>query len=404
MPLANSTPREGESNYIPRRLIKIASPYMGEEIKQNILSILDSKQFVQGKFVARFEQSLSAYLHSKHVIAVNSGTAALHVAFESLKMARAEKGQEDGNTTSKVSPEVITTPLSFAATANSAIHAGCRPVFVDVEGETFNIDPSLIEERINENTLAIEPVDAYGLVANLERILEISRRRKVPVVEDAAESIGASYRGSKVGTISTMTCFSTYATKNLHTGEGGFISTEDDALAEYSRLIRNQGQLSRYNHVSLGYNYRMLEFCAAIGLDQVNKIDELNSRRRKNASFLRTSLEDLGCFSFQKVNDPEEHSWYMFSALLDEKTAGITRDKLVLLLRDRGIEADVAWPLPIHLQPYYRKKFGFKEGDFPIAESIAKRVFQVPVHPYLLAEDLEIIVETIKEILKDRAQ
>lgn len=292
--------------------------------------------------------------------------------------------------------EVITTTLSFTATANSIIHAGCTPAFVDVNQDTFNLDSSLIDSNIRENTIAIEPVDVYGLPAELDAVSKIADAHGLSVVEDAAEAIGATYQGKKLGTISDLTCFSTYATKNFHTGEGGFITTDDDTFAEYMRSFRNQGQASRYNQTTLGYNYRMLEISAAIGLRQIPLINQLNMRRRENALRLLESLQKIDRLQFQRVDNPSDHSWYMLSARLRE---GTDRDGFVHKLNDLGVEADISWPTPIHLQPYYRDRYGFKPGSFPVSEAICKSVFQVPIQPFLSTEQIDRIATVIKSLL-----
>jgi perosamine synthetase len=367
--------------------VRIAKPFNNEQIEQRVLSILRSGRLVQGKTVSEFERSLSEYIGCKNVVCVNSGTAALHLSFMALKT------KDPGKT------EVITTPFSFAATANAVIHAGCKPVFVDIDPKTFNIDSSLIQHKITDRTLALEPVDVYGLPADLGEIEAIATAKNLPVVEDAAEAIGANSNGKKVGTLSTLNCFSTYATKNLHTGEGGFITTENDHLADLLRLFRSQGQVSRYKQTVLGYNFRMLELCAAIGIEQLRILDELNQKRREHALYLKDKLQKIGSIDFQSVSDPKAHSWYLFTLTLDE-VAGMSRDDFVAKLHSRGIEADVAWPTPIHLQPYFRETFGYKKGDFPIAEALATRVFQLPVQPFLEREDLDRILNVVFEILR----
>jgi perosamine synthetase len=367
--------------------VKIASPFNSIRIENDVISVLRSRRLVQGKKVEEFERSLSEYIGCKNTICLNSGTAALHTAFLALKTQRAEKS------------EVITTPLSFAATANAVIHAGCKPVFVDIDEDTFNINPSLIEDKISERTLALEPVDVYGLPSDLREIRRIASSKKIPVVEDAAEAIGATYAGKKIGSFSTLSCFSTYATKNLHTAEGGFVTTDDDELARLIRLFRNQGQVSRYNQTVLGYNFRMIEICAAIGLEQLPILDDLNRRRRENAQYLIEKLMKIDSIGFQSVSDPKSHAWYMFALTLDESKASISRDSLVAKLKEKGVEADIAWPTPIHLQPYFSETFRFRRGDFPIAEKVCKKVFQLPIQPFLTRKDLNRIIEVVRECL-----
>ncbi len=371
-----------------RPKVKIAKPFNDEAIERSVLSILRSGMLVQGEFVKNFESQLSQYIGCKNVIAVNSGTAALQLGLHAAANAKRAK---------KV--EVITTPLSFAATANAAIANGLTPVFADVDPETFNIDPSNVEEKISAETVAIEPVDVYGLPADLKKLGEIAKKNGLTVIEDAAEAIGASFEGKKIGNVSDASCFSTYATKNLHTGEGGFVTTNNDSMAEEIRMGRNQGQASRYNQKTMGYNFRMLEICAAIGLEQLKYLDSLNEKRRQNAATLSDGLEEVECLSFQRVDDAANHAWYMFAVILNEEQAGLSRDKLVQRLRDEGIEADVSWPTPIHLQPYYRQTFGFKEGDYPISEMICKTVFQLPIQPFLSEEEVHRVVSTLKNTL-----
>jgi len=371
-----------------RPKVKIAKPFNNEAIERAVITILRSGMLVQGEFVKQFESRISEYIGCKHTMAVNSGTAALQLGLHAVTDSRKSSNGE-----------VITTPLSFAATANSAIANGLTPIFADVDPETFNIDPSNIKEKISENTVALEPVDVYGLPADLQEIKHIASKNKIKVVEDAAETIGASYKGKKIGNFSDVSCFSTYATKNLHTGEGGFVTTNEDSIAEAIRMGRNQGQSSRYNQKTMGYNFRMLEICAAIGLEQLNILDDLNEKRRKNARVLTDGLEEIECLGFQRVDDPSSHAWYMFALTIDENQAGISRDKFVQKLRDEGVEADVSWPTPIHLQPYYRDAFGYKEGDFPIAESVCKSVFQLPIQPFLTSDDLQRVISTVKSVL-----
>jgi dTDP-4-amino-4,6-dideoxygalactose transaminase len=369
--------------------IRIAQPYNDTQSESLAISVLRSGRLVQGALVRRFEEEIEKYIGSKHTVALNSGTAALHTA---LAAARER--------TTQTSPEVITTPLSFSATANAIVHAGCKPVFVDVHEDTFNIDESLIEEKIDDTTIAIEPVDVFGLPAALSTINSIAKSHSLAVVEDAAEAIGASHLGMKVGNISPLTCFSTYATKNIHSGEGGFVTTNDDTFDAYMRILRNQGQVSKYRQTILGYNYRMQEISAAIALSQISKIDEINARRREHAIRLLESLGKIDCLGFQQVKDPSGHAWYMFAVTLDEKKTNVTRDKLVAKLNEQGVESDVAWPRPIHLQPYYQTHYNFREGDFPNAEKTCKSIFQLPIQPNLSTTQIDRIISTVRSLLK----
>jgi len=369
--------------------IGIAQPYNDTEAEARVLSVLRSGRLVQGELVRRFEEEIARYVGSKYAIAVNSGTAAIHTAISAIMNERTQR-----------EPEVITSPFSFSATANAIIHAGCKPIFTDVNPDTFNINESLIEDKINEHTIAIEPVDVFGLPTNLTAINAIAKTHSLAVVEDAAEAIGASYSGIKVGNISTLTCFSTYATKNIHSGEGGFITTDDDTMDSYMRTFRNQGQVSKYRQTILGYNYRMQETSAALALSQVSKTDEINERRKEHALRLRDGLSQIDCLDFQYVRDASEHAWYMFAAILNEEKANISRDRLVARLNESGVEADIAWPTPIHLQPYYRTRYQFHEGDFPNAERICKSILQLPIQPNLTNEQIDQVAATVRSLIK----
>lgn len=372
--------------------VKIAKPFNDEAIEKAVISVLRSGRLVQGQFVKEFETKLSEYLGCKNVIAVNSGTAALQVGIAAVKKFAAMSGKE--------SPEVITTPFSFAATANAAIGSGCTPVFADIDEETFNLDPDRVKDKISPNTIAVEPVDVYGLPADIDRIRSVAGTRKIPIVEDAAEAIGSRYKGKRIGNVSEISCFSTYATKNLHTCEGGFITTNDDGLADEMRMVRNQGQVTRYNQVTLGFNFRMQEMNAVVGIEQIKILDELNETRMNNALALKEALGNIDSLKFQRVDRPKDNAWYLFSLTLDERRAGMSRDRLVQSLKDKGVEADVAWPTPIHLQPYFRETYGYKEGDFPIAEKICKTVFQLPIQPFLTEEEVRRVISTVRSILK----
>ena len=369
--------------------IRIAQPYMDSEIESIVLSVLRSGRLVQGRLVRRLEEEIEKYVGSRHAVAVNSGTAALHSALAAVR-----------DRTTVTAPEVITTPLSFSATANAIVHAGCKPVFVDVNEATFNIDDSLIESAIGDKTIAIEPVDVFGLPANLLGVASIAKPHSLPIIEDAAEAIGASQGGMKVGNISSLTCFSTYATKNIHSGEGGFVTTNEDAYDTFMRTFRNQGQVSKYNQTILGYNFRMLETSAAIAIPQVSKIDDLRAKRQQHATRLREGLRGVDSLDFQEVKDPSQHAWYMFAVILDPKRASISRDALVAKLNEQGVEADVAWPTPIHLQPYYRTRFSFREGDFPNTEKICKSIFQLPIQPNLSDIQIDEVISKVRLIVK----
>jgi len=365
--------------------IKIAQPYHDAEIESSVLSVLRSGRLVSGPVVASFEDAVAEYLGVKHVVAVNSGTAALHLA---LLASDVKPGQE-----------VITTPFSFAATANTIIQTDATPIFVDVDPENFNIDPQGIESAVTDRTVAIEPVHVFGEPAEMKPIQEIAGKHNLRIVEDAAEAIGAEYHGKKIGNTDMFACFSTYATKNLHTGEGGFITTNNPDAAENLKTLRSQGQKGKYHHVKLGYNYRMTEIAAAIGKVQIKKIDEFNRRRIENANHMTQLIRDLPSLKPQASIPNSRHVYYQYTVKLDEQEAGLTRGELQTRLAEAGIETDVHWPDPIHLQPWYREKYGYKPGVFPHAEELARTVISLPIHPAVTKEQVEYIAKTLHTTL-----
>ncbi|MFZ5925099.1 MAG: DegT/DnrJ/EryC1/StrS family aminotransferase, partial [Bacillota bacterium] len=321
-----------ESTELKFRRVPMARPYHSREIEEAVLAVLRSGMLIQGRVVEDFEARLAEYIGCKHVISVSSGTAALHLAFLALGVGPGD--------------EVITTPFSFAATANAIVFCGATPVFADIDPRTFNIDPSSIEERITPRTVGIEPVHLYGQPAEMDAILALARKHGLFVVEDAAQAIGADYRGKKVGTMGDVTCFSTYSTKNLHTMEGGFLATGDDELATRVRRLRNIGQESKYYHTMVGYNYRMTEVAAAIGREQVRLIDEFSRVRRKNAKFLTDSISHLGLTGFipPYIMPHATHVFHQYTVLVDEEKAGRTRDEIASALRSAGVETGVHYP------------------------------------------------------------
>lgn len=351
-------------------LIPIARPTMGQAEKQAVLRVLDSGQLAQGRLVWEFEDAFAEWLGVRHAVAVSSGTAALMLALQAHGIGPGD--------------EVITTPFSFIATANAVLYAGARPVFADVREDDFNIDPAEAEARITPRTRVILPVHLYGHPAPMAEIMSIAERHGLLVVEDAAQAHGAGLDGRKVGTFATA-CFSFYPTKNMTTGEGGMIATGDPQIADLLRKLRDQGQTERYHHELLGYNWRMTEMSAAIGLVQLRRLDELNEARRRNAAYLSQRLRG--------VNTPAEregcrHVYHQYTVRVPQQ-----RDALLQHLRDQGIGAQVYYPTPIHQQPVYRK-LGY-EDDLPVAQRLASEVLSLPVYPSLTAEELERIVQSV---------
>ncbi len=356
-------------------MIRIANPMLGEEEKNAVMEVLESGMLVQGPRVEEFEKKFARYIGTEHAIATSSGTTALYLALLALGVGPGD--------------EVITTPFSFIATANAILFCGAKPVFVDIDSKTFNINPDRIEEKITGRTKAIIPVHLYGHPSDMDPIIEIARKHRLKILEDSAQAHGAEYNGQKVGSIGDCAAFSFYATKNMITGEGGMVTTNDEKIAEKIRKLRNHGQSKTYEHETLGYNLRMTDIQAAIGLVQLKKLDALNEIRIKNAEYLTKNLK--GIVQTPHVSSHAKHVFHQYTIKTEN------RDELLKKLNDAGIGARVYYPKPIHKQPLYQK-MGY--NDFlPVAEEASKKVLSLPIHPALKKEDLNLIVDTIKGIV-----
>lgn len=361
------------------KMIAIASPLMGNEEKQAVLDVLASGQLAQGSRVAAFEQRFAEMCRVREAVAVSSGTAALHLA-----LLAHDIGPGD---------EVITTPFSFAATANAIVMVGATPVFVDIEADTFNLDPAQVEAAITPRTKALLPVDLYGHPAAMYQFKSLAATYHLAIIEDACQAHAASIDGRMVGSFGTG-CFSFYATKNMTTGEGGMITTNDVALAERLRLLRSHGQQERYRHLTLGYNLRMTEMQAALGLAQLEKLPHFTEQRIANAAVLTAALHEA--VQTPIVRAGCRHVYHQYTIRVPQK-----RDEWAAKLGARGIATGVHYPLPIHQQPFYREHpalfriVGAHDGRLPVAEMAAQEVLSLPVHPALSEDDLAKITSEV---------
>jgi perosamine synthetase len=362
------------------KTIDISTPVLAREEVEAVECVLRSGRLAQGPKVEEFEALFASYLGMKYAIATNSGTAALHIAF-----LASDIGHDD---------EVITTPFSFIATANAILLCGAKPVFVDIDKDTFCIDPSLIRAKVTSKTKAVLPVHLYGQPCDMKEIVKICRENNLILIEDACQAHGAEYHGKKVGSFG-IGCFSFYPTKNMTTGEGGMIVTEDNNIAERARMIKNHGQKEKYAHEVLGYNYRMTDVAAAIGMCQLKKLDEFNRQRIEHARFLTEKLGKIRGLIPPFVAPDIKHVFHQFTIKVTGDF-GMSRDELKQRLKNKGIMTEVYYPLPIHKQPLY-KKLGYND-NLPNAEKACEEVLSLPVHPLLTEEELDYIVETIKNI------
>lgn len=360
------------------KMISIAKPQIGAEERKAVLEVLDSGMLAQGSRVKEFEERFAEMCGVKYAIATSSGTSALHVA---LLAAGVGKGDE-----------VITSPFSFIASSNSILYTGARPAFVDINPHTYNINPQLIEACLTTHTKAILPVHLFGLSCDMDPILRIAEKNKLVVIEDACQSHGAIYNQRRVGSFG-IGAFSFYPTKNMTSAEGGMITTNDDFIAEQCRVIRQHGMRQRYYHDELGFNYRMSDVHAAIGLEQLKKLEAKNIQRRQNATYLSQHLRGV---VVPTIPAGYQHVFHQYTI----RVAGDQRDNLRKFLLDNGIGSEIYYPVPIHKQSYYIEKLG-NLGDFPEAEKASQEVLSLPIHPSLSQSELEMIVNKVNEFITD---
>lgn len=356
-------------------MIPIARPQIGEAEKKAVLEVLDSGMLVQGPRVKRLEERFAEVCGTRYAIATSSGTTALHIA-----LLAHDIGPGD---------EVITTPFTFIATVNPILFVGAKPVFVDIEEQTFNIDPALIEAAVTPRTRAIMPVHLYGYPCDMDAVMEIARRHDLVVIEDAAQAVSATYKGRATGSFGTG-CFSLYATKNVTAGEGGMITTDDEKLAERCRLLRSHGMRRRYYYEFLGYNFRMSDLHAAIGLAQMDRLEGFTAKRRANAAYLSTHIESVVT---PRVREGYEHVWHQYTVRVD---GGRDRDAAVRQLNEAGVGTGIFYPVPAHQHAYVRDVVG--EVSLPVTERLAGEVISLPVHPGLSQTDLETIVAEVNNV------
>ncbi|MEN3016844.1 MAG: DegT/DnrJ/EryC1/StrS family aminotransferase [Candidatus Methanosuratincola petrocarbonis] len=363
------------------RTIPISKPSIGEEEIRSVIEVLRSGMLAQGKEVQAFESEFSEYIGVKHGVAVTNGTAALDIA---LKAAQVGSGDE-----------VITTPFTFIASSNAILFQGARPVFADIDPKTFNIDPNQALEKISPKTKAILLVHLYGQPADLKVFREIADDYKVCLIEDCAQAHGAEFLGQKVGTFGDIAAFSFYPTKNMTTGEGGMVVTQDDILARRARLIRDHGQVEKYLHEELGYNLRMNEIAAAIGRGQLKKLDSWNEQRAHNARLISEGIVKIRGLTPPYVDPRVKHVFHQYVVKVDGFV--LSRDELIKKLKDTGIGSAIHYPIPVHHQPLYQK-LGYGKEMCPNATDASKTLLSLPVHPSVNDEDIRYMIRTIEEI------
>jgi dTDP-4-amino-4,6-dideoxygalactose transaminase len=352
-----------------------------DEIDTAVLQVIESGQFINGPDVQKLAEDMQNYLGVKHAIPCASGTDALQLALMALDIGPGD--------------EVITTPFTFVATAETIAILGAKPVYVDIDEKTFNIDPAKIEAAITKKTKAIIPVHLYGQTVDMDPIVDIACKHQIAVIEDAAQAVGECYKGKKVCSLGLMGCISFFPSKNLGAyGDAGMVVCQDDAIADMLRMIANHGSKTRYYHDLLGVNSRLDTIQAAILRIKLNYLDEWNRQRREHAQYYSKGLAGTGVTT-PVIADYADHIFHQYTILVDEG-----RDDLQKFLNQKEIPNAIYYPIPLHLQVAYRDKYGYRKGDFPVSEKLAEKVISLPMHPDLTQEEQDYIINTIREFLK----
>jgi perosamine synthetase len=376
---------------IPLVRIPLSDPDITRAEALAVLEVAMSGRLSLGPKLAEFESAIAEYCGAHHAVATNSGTSGLHLCMRALGVAEGD--------------EVITTSFSFVASANAIQYVGARPVFVDIDRDTMNIDPVRIEAAITLRTRAVLPVHVFGRPAAIGEVMDIARRHNLAVVEDACEALGAEHRGRKAGTFGDAGVFAFYPNKQITTGEGGVIVTSDARIAELARRLRNQGRdpsADWYEHTDLGYNYRITEFCCAIGIEQMKRIGSILERRAEIARRYEELLGNNHDIVTPSLHEPDgKISWMVYVVRLGDRFGREDRDWIVAELKSRGIECQ-RYFAPIHLQPLYRRSFGYRKGHLPVTEHIAARTIALPFFNQLTDEQIAEVCGNLEELVRAR--
>ncbi|TEB06616.1 UDP-4-amino-4-deoxy-L-arabinose--oxoglutarate aminotransferase [Pelotomaculum schinkii] len=367
-------------------IVPLSCPDIGNRERDLINEVLNSNVLSIGPKIALFERLVAEYLQVKEAVAVNSGTSGLHLAVRALGI-----GEGD---------EVITTPFSFISSSNCLIFEKARPVFADIDPVTFNIDPEQIESRITPKTRAILPVHVFGRPADMDTIFKIATKKGIFVIEDACEAIGASYHGKKVGTECDAGVFAFYPNKQITTGEGGIITTNNSDVASLCRSMRNQGRSEEdggwLNHCRLGYNYRLDELSAALGVAQIERIDEILAKRESAARAYSVKLKKIKGVMTPNETPGVRISWFVYVVSLAH---GIDRNSVMNHLQKNGIGCRPYFQ-PLHLQPFYRKSFGYSEGDYPNTERISSSTLALPFFNDITEQQMDYVVDVLQQAIE----
>jgi len=380
---------------VRQTLLPYGHQWIGEDDIRAVIEVLRSDWITTGPKIGEFEEAFAAYVGAKYAVSFSSGTAALHGAAFAA-------GLEDGD-------EAITTPLTFCATANCVLYQRATPVFADICRDTLNIDPDDAAQRITPRTRAILPVDYAGHPADLDAILECADHHRLVVIEDACHALGAQYRGRRVGAIGHMTVFSFHPVKHITTGEGGMVSTNDARFAHRLRMFRNHGIDSDarqrqsegqwvYGMVLLGYNYRLTDIGCALGLSQLQRLDANLARRSQIAASYTSAFQELSGLIPPAVRPDVNPAWHLYPIRLDLARIRVGRAEIFRALRAEGLGVNVHY-IPVHLHPYYRKRFGYCGGEYPVAEEAYKGLISLPIFCGMSDQDVADVVKAVSKVV-----
>jgi len=372
---------------VVKERVPLARPDISQDDIDAVVAVLKTPHLSLGPKLPEFERAFADVLGLRHAVAVNSGTSALHLIVRALGLGAGH--------------EMITSSFTFVATANCALFEGAKPVFVDIDEATWNMDTRKIEAAITERTKLLMPVHIFGRPMPMDEVLRIGRARGIPVVEDACEALGATYKGRKAGSFALASTFAFYPNKQMTTGEGGMVVTDDDRLADLCRSMRNQGRDPSGGwlaHARLGYNYRLSDLNCALGLSQLARLPQFVAARGRVADRYIEKLADVDELVVPAPYADGTMSWFVFVVRLADRFSQAQRDAVLDYLRGQGIGTNNYFS-PVHLQPFYRERFGYKPGDFPITEKIAARTIALPFYNRLTEKDQDLVVKVLKDAL-----
>jgi len=375
-----------------KKIIPYGHQWIDNKDINKVIKVLKSDWITQGPKVEEFEMALAKYCQAKYAVAMSSGTAALQAAYATAGIG--------------IGDEVITTPITFVATANGIVHCGGKPVFVDVQEDTLNIDPKKIEKKITKRTKAIVPVDFGGQPANYDEIKKIAKKHNLLIIEDACHALGSLYKSKKIGSLADMTILSFHPVKIITTGEGGMVLTNNKRFYERLKLFRNHGMIKKpekggwyYEIKNPAFNYRITDIQCALGLSQLKKISKFIKRRREITAKYNKAFKNVKEIIIPVERNYVKSVWHIYPIQLDLQKIKVGREKIFKELRKKGLGVQVHY-IPLHLQPFYEKKFGYKKGDFPVSERYYQRAITLPLFPKMTNKEIEKVIKTVNKIIK----